>query len=156
MSVMPHAEPRCANIVERSVELAIEARPAVAGFLRVSLSMIYKLRRAGSLPAVRVGALFRFEPDAVRAFARGEPALRHSDVRLTIHTYGHLDDRDVREGIRRAFGGPPTVADQVPPEGLKPEYPRPRTAGGLRTPPPSDPAAGHLAQLYQRARAPRR
>ncbi len=43
----------------------------VAGFLRVSLSMVYKLRRQGSLPAIRVGALFRFEPDAVRAFGRG-------------------------------------------------------------------------------------
>jgi excisionase family DNA binding protein len=48
----------------------------VAAFLRVSLSMIYKLRRTGALPAVRVGALFRFEPDAVRSFARGEPVAR--------------------------------------------------------------------------------
>ncbi len=44
----------------------------VAAFLRVSLSMVYKLRRQGSLPAVRVGALFRFRPDAVQDFARGE------------------------------------------------------------------------------------
>jgi excisionase family DNA binding protein len=53
----------------------------VAAFLRVSLSMIYKLRRTGALPAVRVGALFRFEPDAVRAFARGEPVARHAGRR---------------------------------------------------------------------------
>ena len=53
----------------------------VAGFLRVSLSMIYKLRRAGSLPAVRVGALYRFEPDAIRAFARGEPISRTASRR---------------------------------------------------------------------------
>ncbi len=46
----------------------------VATFLRVSLSMVYKLRRIGTLPAVRVGALFRFEPDAVRAFTRTDPA----------------------------------------------------------------------------------
>ncbi len=44
----------------------------VAAFLRVSLSMVYKLRRMGALPAVRVGALFRFQPDEVRAYARGE------------------------------------------------------------------------------------
>lgn len=46
----------------------------VAAFLRVSLSMVYKLRRTGMLPAIRVGALFRFEPDAIRTFARGERA----------------------------------------------------------------------------------
>jgi excisionase family DNA binding protein len=50
----------------------------VAAFLRVSLSMVYKLRRQGSLPAVRVGALFRFQPDAVRAFASGEEVARTS------------------------------------------------------------------------------
>jgi excisionase family DNA binding protein len=48
----------------------------VAAFLRVSLSMVYKLRRQGSLPAVRVGALFRFQPDAVRAFARSDEVAR--------------------------------------------------------------------------------
>jgi excisionase family DNA binding protein len=47
----------------------------VAEFLRVSLSMVYKLRRTGALPAVRVGALFRFEPDVVRAFGR-DPVAR--------------------------------------------------------------------------------
>ena len=48
----------------------------VAAFLRVSLSMVYKLRRQGSLPAVRVGALFRFQPEAVRTFAGGEEVAR--------------------------------------------------------------------------------
>ena len=32
-------------------------------------------------------------------------ALRHPDIRLTIHSYGHLDDRDLREGVRMAFRG---------------------------------------------------
>lgn len=36
--------------------------------------------------------------------AVAQKALRHSDVRLTIHTYGHLDDGDLREGIAKAFG----------------------------------------------------
>ena len=43
--------------------------------------------------------------------------LRHSDVRLTIHTYGHLDVEDVREGLSRSFTTGPTIG---------------RTAGGLR------------------------
>ena len=43
--------------------------------------------------------------------------LRHSDVRLTIHTYGHLDVEDVREGLSRSFTTAPTIG---------------RTAGGLR------------------------
>lgn len=44
----------------------------VAAFLRVSLSMVYKLRRQGDLPVVQVGSLYRFHPEAVRAYARGE------------------------------------------------------------------------------------
>lgn len=49
----------------------------VAEMLNVSLSMVYKLRRSGALPSVQVGALYRFNPNAVRAFMRGEmPALR--------------------------------------------------------------------------------
>jgi excisionase family DNA binding protein len=44
----------------------------VAAFLVVPLAMVNKLRRTGALPAVRLGALFRFEPDEVRAFARSE------------------------------------------------------------------------------------
>jgi excisionase family DNA binding protein len=44
----------------------------VAEKLSVSLSMVYKLRRSGALPSVQVGALYRFHPDDVRAFMRGE------------------------------------------------------------------------------------
>jgi excisionase family DNA binding protein len=44
----------------------------VKGFLRCSLSMVYKLVREGKLPAIRVGTLLRFNPDQVRAFARGD------------------------------------------------------------------------------------
>jgi excisionase family DNA binding protein len=54
----------------------------VAGFLRVSLSMVYKLRREGQLPGIQVGALWRFSPELVRAFGRGElaPAPRGAPV----------------------------------------------------------------------------
>jgi excisionase family DNA binding protein len=44
----------------------------VAAFLRISLSMVYKLRREQKLAGVQVGTLWRFSPDHVRAFARGE------------------------------------------------------------------------------------
>ena len=44
----------------------------VAAFLKISLSMVYKLRREKRLPGIQVGSLWRFNPDTVRAFARGE------------------------------------------------------------------------------------
>ena len=45
---------------------------AVARFLTVSRSMVYKLEQTGGLPCVRIGACIRFEPATVRAYARGE------------------------------------------------------------------------------------
>lgn len=45
---------------------------AAARYLSVSRSMVYKLEQAGELACVRIGACIRFEPAAVRAFARGE------------------------------------------------------------------------------------
>jgi excisionase family DNA binding protein len=44
----------------------------VAQMLRVSLSMVYKLRRSGALASVQIGSLYRFNPEAVRAFMKGE------------------------------------------------------------------------------------
>lgn len=44
----------------------------VAGLLKASEGLVYKLQRTGRLPAVRIGWLLRFHPDAVRAFMRGE------------------------------------------------------------------------------------
>jgi excisionase family DNA binding protein len=52
----------------------------VSTFLRVSLSMVYKLRRGGRLPAIQVGSLYRFNPEVVRAFARGELGLPRGAV----------------------------------------------------------------------------
>jgi excisionase family DNA binding protein len=43
----------------------------VARHLKVSLSMVYKLRRSGVLPSVQIGALYRFNADVVRAFMGG-------------------------------------------------------------------------------------
>src|SRR3990172_8018347 len=45
--------------------------------------------------------------------------LRHSDVRLTIHTYGHLDVEDVRAGMTKAFAtAQPDPAPAAQPESL--------------------------------------
>jgi len=53
--------------------------------------------------------------------------LRHSDVRLTIHTCGHVDVEDVREGISRSFmatnlkvGTAPGLQDALPEPGDAP------------------------------------
>jgi excisionase family DNA binding protein len=44
----------------------------VAAFLRVSRSWVYHQAEAGLIPCLRVGSLLRYEPAAVRRFARGE------------------------------------------------------------------------------------
>jgi len=48
----------------------------VARYLRSSLSFVYKVSEAGKLPCLRVGSMVRFDPEAVRAFARGETKSR--------------------------------------------------------------------------------
>lgn len=67
--------------------------------------------------------------------------LRHSDVRLTIHTYGHLEVEDVREGVGKAFG----VAE-----------PSARTAPGLQNEKAADgkPADGLSGTAESKAQAP--
>ncbi len=44
----------------------------VAAFLRVSRSWVYHQAEAGLLPCLRVGSLLRYDPEAIRRFARGE------------------------------------------------------------------------------------
>lgn len=44
----------------------------VAAMWQVSVSLIYKLRREGKLPFVRIGTLYRFDPEVIRAWARGD------------------------------------------------------------------------------------
>jgi excisionase family DNA binding protein len=43
-----------------------------ARYLKVSRSWIYQRAESGLLPCLRVGGLIRFDPEAIRAFARGE------------------------------------------------------------------------------------
>ncbi|MES1206011.1 MAG: helix-turn-helix domain-containing protein [Pseudomonadota bacterium] len=42
----------------------------VARYLKVSRSWVYQKTEEGTLPCLRVGGLIRFDPAAVRAFAR--------------------------------------------------------------------------------------
>lgn len=42
----------------------------VARFLKVSRSWVYQRAEAGLLPYARIGGLLRFDPQAVRTFAR--------------------------------------------------------------------------------------
>ncbi len=44
----------------------------VAAYLRTSTSWVYIHAEAGTLPSVRIGGLRRFQPEAIRAYARGE------------------------------------------------------------------------------------
>jgi excisionase family DNA binding protein len=44
----------------------------VAAYLRVSRSWVYHRAAAGLLPCMRVGALVRFEPETIRAYAQGQ------------------------------------------------------------------------------------
>jgi hypothetical protein len=46
----------------------------VAAFLQVSRSWVYQKAEAGLLPVIRLpgSSLLRFEPEVIRAFARGE------------------------------------------------------------------------------------
>lgn len=46
----------------------------VADYLGVSNSWVYKVAAAGGLPVRRIGALLRFDQEAIRAFAAGELA----------------------------------------------------------------------------------
>jgi excisionase family DNA binding protein len=45
----------------------------VAAYLKTSLKWVYLHASKGTLPCCHVGGLRRFEPDAIRAWARGEP-----------------------------------------------------------------------------------
>ena len=44
----------------------------VARYLKTSRSWVYMHANSGELPCRRIGGLLRFDPGAVRAYARGE------------------------------------------------------------------------------------
>jgi excisionase family DNA binding protein len=47
----------------------------VAAYLKVSRSWVYHRCESGELPCLRVGALVRFEPERIKAYARGDRPL---------------------------------------------------------------------------------
>jgi excisionase family DNA binding protein len=58
---------------EAAVDFETLWTPAeVASYLRVSRSWVYHKAEAGLLPSLRFGGCLRFEPAAVKAYARGE------------------------------------------------------------------------------------
>ncbi len=56
----------------------------VARFLKASTSWTYKAAERGELPCIRIGAMLRFEPEAISAWVRnrGRQTLR------TLHPAG--------------------------------------------------------------------
>jgi excisionase family DNA binding protein len=46
----------------------------VARYIKASRSWVYHQVEAGKLPHLRIGALLRFDPEAVKAFAHGQAA----------------------------------------------------------------------------------
>ncbi|OLD47072.1 MAG: hypothetical protein AUI48_05410 [Chloroflexi bacterium 13_1_40CM_2_68_14] len=57
--------------VERRAERTLWDVRDVAGYLKASVSWVYKAAERGELPCIRVGGLLRFDPRAVRAWAAG-------------------------------------------------------------------------------------
>jgi excisionase family DNA binding protein len=55
----------------------------VAAYLKVSRSWCYQRAEAGLLPCLRIGGLLRFEPETIRAYARGEWAPRGKVLALS-------------------------------------------------------------------------
>lgn len=43
----------------------------VARYFKASRSWAYQQAEAGNIPSLRIGGLLRFEPEAVKAYARG-------------------------------------------------------------------------------------
>jgi excisionase family DNA binding protein len=60
------------NTAEKLLYRALWTVTEVAAYLRVSRSWVYNRAAAGLLPCMHVGALVRFEPEAIRAYAQGQ------------------------------------------------------------------------------------
>ena len=60
--------------------MSMDAKPSeslwdandVAQYLKASRSWVYHQAEAGKIPHLRIGALLRFDPEAVKAFAHGQ------------------------------------------------------------------------------------
>lgn len=60
------------NTAEKILYRALWTVTEVAAYLRVSRSWVYHRVAAGLLPCMRIGALVRFEPEKIRAYAQGQ------------------------------------------------------------------------------------
>ena len=58
----------------------------VAKFLRASKSWVYKAAERGELPCIRLGAMLRFDPQAIRAMVRR--ASQQPSVPVAFRTSG--------------------------------------------------------------------
>jgi excisionase family DNA binding protein len=56
----------------QSIDAPLWNANEVATYLKVSRSWVYHRAESGELPCLRVGGLLRFDPEMIRAFARGE------------------------------------------------------------------------------------
>ncbi len=62
-----HSEAKMVDGERKSDETLWDVRD-VARYLRASTSWVYKQSEKGVIPSVRVGAMLRFEPKAIRDF----------------------------------------------------------------------------------------
>ena len=53
-----------------------------ARFLSCSISWIYKAAAKGEIPCIRIGAMLRFDPEQLRAFAKAHELQVKEPVRL--------------------------------------------------------------------------
>lgn len=61
---------------EQALERLLTANEVAKGIMNCSLSNVYKMADRGELPCIRIGAMLRFSPSALRSFlaARAEAA----------------------------------------------------------------------------------
>lgn len=62
----------------------------VARYLKVSRSWVYQQAEAGILPCLRIVGVLRFDPNVIRAFARGE-SFRSGKVLRLDPSKGRVD-----------------------------------------------------------------
>ncbi len=59
-------------MIEPTNEDGLWTADQVAAYLHASRSWVYQRAASGELPCVKIIGLLRFEPETIRAFARGE------------------------------------------------------------------------------------
>ena len=70
------------NEASRHISEPLWTVDEVAAYLRVSRSWVYQRSNGGDLPCLKIAGVLRFDPDAIKAVARGESASRGRVVAL--------------------------------------------------------------------------